>query len=825
MRPADDIDGAIKKLHIEVSVDLDKRVHDDITAALAESERAEPARREPNAWKTLVKSRIAKPVLAAIVVAALIGLAQLLPSGKTKSGSELEIEIPPELAQMSAEELIEIHFGRRQSAFGSDLVMAAAERALSGLSARQIMALTTKTWRPAGNANKRFESMGTIAPPPGPPPARYLWSIAGFSDLVVQARVDRVEIDASDARAAILEKRGKWVKERGVEEFVARIKGTVQLDVRASYPASVVENGEPLVIDAVFCTTQRAGHIEEGKEYLVGLKQQGQTISMWPNYGTMYTRQEGIYPVDSNSETVSGLTSYGSMPLDHTWQYIMDAYDAIHERVFPPPEVQDYWLAKLQSDDLIDSWTAVDYFTALVRYCWLPKLKSHNIVDGLTAVEYLNMVDPEAVAEAVVHQRKMLIKGGSRDFDRHSGRVFRRSRFVMNALDLLIKLGDADTNSTMVELYKRERQLDDSIFSERAYGNYDTMINRINSLVPSGSPEAEKSLRAVLEVIKSGLTAEDNEFIPFLVETLTRHSQLPRLIAEQTPDRRFVPVLRETIEHNYSGDLVWALYACGREEEAAGFASEHVLDYLNDPNAEELSPAQHYSMWRTIRFLGISDSQAAADLIEPLTYPDAFRGLRGYRLQAAAIMAFARMAGDRAIRPLRELYATGDYYIRTAAAVSLYYLGDDTGYDLLELFIKHEKHSVPETKKFWLRNIWNWDAHWGRPFYEALLYLRSPQIEELFLDRLRNGVRKEDMQALTIARQRQREVLPILVEHLNSRGRGTRDDANKMLKRLTGEDFGFSPWRYPLAGKQIEALDNWRAYVDEYLAESAQPRE
>jgi hypothetical protein len=171
------------------------------------------------------------------------------------------------------------------------------------------------------------------------------------------------------------------------------------------------------------------------------------------------------------------------------------------------------------------------------------------------------------------------------------------------------------------------------------------------------------------------------------------------------------------------------------------------------------------------------------------------------------------------------LYAAGDYYIRIAAAVSLYYLGDDTGYDLLELFIKHKKHSIPETKKFWLRNIWNWDARWGRPFYEALLYLRSPQIEELFVERLRNGIRKEDMQAVEIARAREQEALPILLEHLNNRDRVTRDEANKMLKTLTGQDFGFSPWRYPLAGKQIKAVEQWRAYVGDYLAGTTQPME
>ncbi|MHC4601810.1 MAG: hypothetical protein ACYS6W_00620, partial [Planctomycetota bacterium] len=418
-------------------------------------------------WRIIKKSRITKLAAAAVVLAAfLIGLTYWLPSGEKQQTitEKEEIEIPAELTAMPLEELLEIHFGRRQSAFGSELVRAATDQALSRLSARQIIALARRPGRPAENAHAATRTlattrthMGTVAPPPAAPGPMFLWATVGAADLIVQARVDRIELDANDVRAAILEKRGKWVKVREVEEFVARIKGTVQLDVRVSYPASAAEAGEPLVVHAIFCTTQRAGHVEQGKEYLVALKQQGQTMSMLANRGRLYTCQDGVYVVDSNSETVSGLSRYGSMPLDQTWAFIMDTYDAIHERMLPSDETLDYWLAKLQSDDLIDCRTAVDYFGTLVRYCWLAKLQSYEIVDGLTALEYLNIsvqppVDPQAVAEAVVRQRKMLIKENPRDLSSSS-----RAAFMYNALDLLIELGDANTNSTMVELYKRER--------------------------------------------------------------------------------------------------------------------------------------------------------------------------------------------------------------------------------------------------------------------------------------------------------------------------------------------------------------------------------
>jgi hypothetical protein len=446
MKPEENIEELIKNIDIDTNAKMDKAVRNDVLGAFENSKKKKPAVQHPNIWKTIIKSKITKFAAAAMVVAAsLIGLTYWLPSGeKQQAITEKEpIEIPAELAAMPLEELLEIHFGRRESAVGSELVTAAAERALSGLSAQQIIALTTRPVLPTGKARSALIRM-----PPGPPDPMLLSATVAGADLIVQARVDRIEIDADDARAAILEKRGKWMETWESEVFVARIKGTVQLDVRVSYPASAAEVGEPLVVDAVFCTTQRAGRVEQGKEYLVALKQQGETMSMLANHGYIYTRQEGVYVVDSNSETVSG-SIYGPMPLDETWAFIMDAYDAIHEGMLPSREMLDYWLAKLQSDDLIDCWTAVDCLGTLVRYCWLPKLQKYELIDGLAAVEYLSIsvqppVDPQAVADTMERHVKMLAKytpshagPGWREFRAEKKR---RGGFIQDALDLLINL-------------------------------------------------------------------------------------------------------------------------------------------------------------------------------------------------------------------------------------------------------------------------------------------------------------------------------------------------------------------------------------------------
>jgi hypothetical protein len=75
MRPADKINGSIKKLHVKASADLDKRVHDDISKALAESKQTKSAPPEPNIWRIIMKSRIAKLAAAAVVmITCVIGL-------------------------------------------------------------------------------------------------------------------------------------------------------------------------------------------------------------------------------------------------------------------------------------------------------------------------------------------------------------------------------------------------------------------------------------------------------------------------------------------------------------------------------------------------------------------------------------------------------------------------------------------------------------------------------------------------------------------------------------------------------------------------------
>jgi len=68
MRPADNINDLIKKLQLKASAALDTRVHDKISAALAESEKTKSVHAEPTIWRKTVKSSTTRIAAAALII-------------------------------------------------------------------------------------------------------------------------------------------------------------------------------------------------------------------------------------------------------------------------------------------------------------------------------------------------------------------------------------------------------------------------------------------------------------------------------------------------------------------------------------------------------------------------------------------------------------------------------------------------------------------------------------------------------------------------------------------------------------------------------------
>ena len=73
MKPSDNVNELIKKLHLKASTDLDKRVYEDISRGLAKSESTRSAVAQPDIWRAILKTKTARFAAAAVVALVVIG--------------------------------------------------------------------------------------------------------------------------------------------------------------------------------------------------------------------------------------------------------------------------------------------------------------------------------------------------------------------------------------------------------------------------------------------------------------------------------------------------------------------------------------------------------------------------------------------------------------------------------------------------------------------------------------------------------------------------------------------------------------------------------
>ena len=72
MNPADNIKRSIKKLHIEPTAEMDKRIQTGISNAIRQSKQKTPATNKPDTWRITMNNKITKLAVAAVVIIAVM---------------------------------------------------------------------------------------------------------------------------------------------------------------------------------------------------------------------------------------------------------------------------------------------------------------------------------------------------------------------------------------------------------------------------------------------------------------------------------------------------------------------------------------------------------------------------------------------------------------------------------------------------------------------------------------------------------------------------------------------------------------------------------
>jgi hypothetical protein len=883
--------------------------------------------------RTIMKNRIIGIAAAAVIITVVAVGMMLWPPGREPSGDSSRelVQIPRELLEMPVEKLLEIHFGKIASTFDSSAVAAAVARALDGLSAREILAI--------GQKHSEGPRIAACMAPSLPPA---LSEIVEACDFVVHARVEKVNLDVSDLKAAIIHKQRNQLSIYSG----APVKTTVQLNVLGSYPSPPSNVGERIHFTPVFLS-ENINLLEDGKEYLIALNHHDGLfwLQKW---------RRGVYPVDPNGAMAANLRN-GPMPIDEVWAFIMDTYDAIHEGALPSGEILDYWLAKLQSDDVTECLTAIEYFNTLPEPVApqelitdaMERFLSGRITDSeetsnptdaslrrscfaVETLELLTEVADEPTVDRMLVLYEQDISSGQGIFHEEMSRYDgtgslpesivkmlefalkhpgpeRRERFLSLLSQLLGRAGEeagrrqecvrwvleavgddlgktegADIDQLLMDMLEDPASFDISTFypfslvwkaaQARGLAEFGAYLEQFLAQPPMKMSDAwhaedvictyvlntmsrEEAIQYLVDLHQQGkiglepvmdlmidlLGPDDKQFVPFLGEAIISDWwKAPILAAEVLPDPCLVPALREALERKEPGRgmLLQALFACGEEEDSIEMALAFIQQFFSEEDETSSKPYyHHFDLGDTVRFLGTTGDESVSSSIEYLTREDVIAPYRetvqpwtANGLQQTAVLALGRLGSEAAVPRLREIYQSQETEIsvKTAAALSLYCLGDDQGLPLLEHFITDTERSVPEIESV---------GYYGNErapnfFQRPILYLQSPRTDTLLLESFHHRVFPYDeghtgddrrYYGYAFARKYKREILPLLVEQLGSKDRETRQNANSLLKGLTGRDFGFRPDRYVL--QQTEPIERWRTYVDDYLAQDPQPTE
>jgi hypothetical protein len=363
-------------------------------------------------------------------------------------------------------------------------------------------------------------------------------------------------------------------------------------------------------------------------------------------------------------------------------------------------------------------------------------------------------------------------------------------------------------------------------------------IQQLMRLYKQGDIGALSQLLPMVEPKDSALVPELTS-IPLEHLLSEQHSignTFATMVAKDLPNPVFRPQLhalagsdaRDPVRIQLSMVLA-AMHACGDTEPARKMAMEN----LNKPVPSKEWRACYFLIAEKaglVSFLGTLKDPALMSEIDPYTQRDVLDELSQTMKAAAlasgedphdfavrnlnkiAILALARAGGGEAIPRLKAIYVNDDIAARIAAAMSLYALGDDTGKDIVDLYVNHQELTNTEIAARWRIDLFG-------DFHSAARYLENPRTDEALLQRLRNGFADGDRDVRSyhkFLKANESTLLPIFVENLTNKDPGLRRDAYNLLRRFHDSTDSYDPDKPPQ--QQTEAINQIREKVSAYLA-------
>jgi hypothetical protein len=226
----------------------------------------------------------------------------------------------------------------------------------------------------------------------------------------------------------------------------------------------------------------------------------------------------------------------------------------------------------------------------------------------------------------------------------------------------------------------------------------------------------------LMRIVRYLANKEDKRLLPIFL-SMDRLDNEAQFIRWKLKDPSLVPGLRANVEwQNWSSPVLQAMYVCGAKEEAMAHARITITSEL-----EKAPPDRNMRLLSgCIAFFGefgeVTDRELLRNIV---TSPNPDSSARYY-----ALLALARLKGIESMPLLRDWYAVGNSAEKSAAAVALWYLGDETGKPLLDAYADGPTSTT----------LFPIDYEGPSGITSSILYLRSKRTDQIAMRRIKRGI-------------------------------------------------------------------------------------
>lgn len=496
-----------------------------------------------------------------IAIAAIIILVPAILAIYLRTPPEQKIEIPPELAAMSIEELIKLNYDSSQNSFDPNIVKYALKQALEKVDSQEVIKIAK------GLESKEFQMNASLMAPPVHPIEHLSYARKTFpevveeSNLFIQARLLDYHLNLEDIIAAIVDKEIYG----GFELFMSKYNVEMQLYIIDCLPENVLKKGKTVTIQTVLYEEQLDA-IKKNTDYYFAMVKD---TNKEPHFLEYFS---GVYPVDINKPANIEMR-----------QFFKDAQDVFLFGQSPKPEIIEYWVSTLQGDTYL---LALEYMNILPD----DLLPADSIMNALEQrySDYILVAasSEEEMSKIIDREERIKISNELYNLKHNNIPLFEKT------MSLLLRSGDIDSMKRMLSLVEEDiKDIERGIIMGKYGFNSREYLPLILSTVVASEEDNFKD-SFVETYIKVKKYCRD-ELLSSMQTTFARDltvvliNQISKL-----PLKEAQPMLLKILENSTEFGLydvsdcrkIWALLSSSKEYDVRS----HLEDFLFDPNLSKI---------------------------------------------------------------------------------------------------------------------------------------------------------------------------------------------------------------------------------------------